>query len=200
MYYRWRNVGNWRCPEIVSYTRLDPDEAIWVYYTHDGLPLKKPLPEITFQVDTFEGLSQMDSLWAGMPYLMFSPRLRESLSAAGVTNVEYYPARIENRRTGEVISDYMIANIVGSEFCMDWKHSKYTPDPDLPGYVAEITHLVLDPAKIPPQIQLFRLGELSSFILCDETVRASLNRWSIKGVELEEVEAVTPQETRSEHE
>ena len=53
---------------------------------------------------------------------------------------------------------------------------------------------------IPPQKQLFRLGELSSFILCDETVEALLNRWNITGVQFEEVEVVTLQETRSEHE
>lgn len=195
MYYRWKNVGNWLCPEIVEYTQLDPDDEIFLYYTHDGSPLKQPLPEITFLVDTFEGLSQMDSLWAGMPYLVFSPRLREALSTAGVTNIEYYPARIENQRTGQVISDYMIANIVGLVFCMDWEHSRYRPDPELPGYVEEITHLVLDSAKIPPQKPLFRLGELSSFILCDKSVQDLLSRWNITGVQFEEVEVITKENT-----
>ena len=188
MYYRWRDTGRWLCPELEDYTQWNEEEELFDYYTHGGKALDKPLPEIVFQVSTFEGLRERDSLWAGMPYQVFSARLRQALVAAEVANIEYYPAFIQNRQTGEMISDYRIANIVGLASCMDWQASRYTPEVDLPGHVEEVTHLVLDPSKLPGHLHLFRLAEVSTVILCDQQVRDVLMERNIVGVELTPVE------------
>lgn len=191
MYYIWKNVGRQFCPEIKDYTHLEISAIASLYYTKGGLPLEKPLPEITFQVDTLDGLREMDSLWAGLPYLVFSPKLRAALDMAGVTNIEYYPARIKNRLTGEVISDYKIANIVGLVYCMDWEKATYTRDPDRPDRAEEITHLVIDATKIPDHLPLFRLGEQRTTIICNQRVQDTLIAEGITGVRFIEVDVAT---------
>jgi hypothetical protein len=183
MYYMWLNTEGWLCPDIVDYTKLEDDADVFVFDTLAGLALEQPLPEITFLVNSFDGLAGRDSLWAGLPYLVVSPRLRHALAEAGAGNVQYYPAVIRNLATDEVIRDFAIANIIGLAFCMDWQHSVFTPEEDLPGYVAEVSRLVLDPAKIPVDLSLFRLGELSSIVLCDHQVREVLTERNIVGVE-----------------
>jgi hypothetical protein len=193
MHFLWQNVEGWQCPDLVGVTILDEDEATFLYDTKAGLALEQPLPEITFRVDTFEGLEGRDSLWDGFPYLVFSPRLRAALAAAGVTNVEYYPARISNRQTGEVLTDFLIANIVGLAFCMDWERSIYVPEEGLPGYVEEVSRLVLDSGKVPEHLLMFRLGELSTKLLCHRRVSEALTEQGIVGVRFEEVEIFPPQ-------
>lgn len=189
MYYQWENVGRDQCPEIINYTRLDQDDIVNFYYTHRGAPLQKPLPEITFLVNTLEGLYQQDSLWAGLPYMVFSPKLREALIGAGVTNIEYYPVKIKNRETGEIISDYKIANIVGLIACMDKEHSVYVPDPKIPDRMKNITRLVLDISKIQEGHLLFRLAERRTIVLCHQSVRDMLLSKGITGVRFIEVES-----------
>jgi len=192
MHYRWLNTEGWLCPDIVSYTKLESDADALIFDTLAGRALEKPLPEITFFVNSFDGLAGRDSLWAGLPYLVVSPRLRHALAEAGAGNVKYYPAVIRNLATNEVIRDFAIANIIGLVFCMDWQHSVFTPEEDLPGYVAEVSRLVLEPAKIPADLKLFRLGELSSIIVCDQQVRDVLTERNTVGVEFAPVRCPEP--------
>lgn len=190
MFYEWKNVERERCPEIVKYTRFPPQDIANYYYTHGGQALKKCLPKVTFLVRSFDGLFEQDSLWAGLPYLVFSSRLRQSLSNAGVTNIEYYPISIVHSQTKEIVSDYSIANIVGLISCMNMQRSVYEFDPEAPGRVETISTLVLDESRIPSDIQLFRLAEKRTIILCNANLRSTLITQSVTGIRFTEVESV----------
>jgi hypothetical protein len=178
----WRNIERGLCPEIERYTELDVQAVAVKYYTKGGTPLKEPLPEITFEVASLDGLRSRDSLWAGLPYLVFSRRLRAALTSMGVTNIEYYPAVIKNAQTGESILDYMIANIVGLVACLDWQRSRYEVNPKSAGHLKKIEHLAINEAAIPAELLLFRLSEMRTVILCRDRLADGLTQLGITGV------------------
>ncbi len=183
VYTVWKNVGRDPAPEITRYTQLDVQEVAQRYYTKGGTALKEPLPHITFEVESLEGLRERDSLWAGLPYLVFSsPRLREALSSLRVDNIEYYPATITHSQSGETITDYKIANIVGLVACFDWEQSRYELNPSGPT-VKRIDRLVIDEARIPTGLLLFRLQEMRTVTLCDEGLAQGLIKLEITGVD-----------------
>lgn len=183
MYTVWKNVGRDLCPEITRYTQLDVQEVAQRFYTKGGTALKEPLPHITFEVKSLEGLRDRDSLWAGLPYLVFSPRLREALSSLGVDNIEYYPATIRHSQSGETVTDYKIANIVGLVACFDWEQSRYELNPKRADRVKRIDRLVIDEARIPTGLLLFRLQEMRTVTLCDEGLAQGLIKLEITGVD-----------------
>ncbi len=187
MYFVWKNIERELCPELISYTKLDSKDISDRFYTKGGVFLKEKLPEITFEVNTFDGIHGRDSLWAGMPYLVFSPRLQKMLAQAQITNIQYFSALLKNVQTGEVNRDFKIANIIGCIPCMDWTHSEYVPDPDIPGSVRKITRLVLEPHKIPNNLHLFRLAELRTVIICHEQLKNRLDG-TVTGVQFIELD------------
>jgi hypothetical protein len=183
VYTVWKNVGRDLCPEISRYTQLDVQEVAERYYTKGGVALKEPLPHITFEVESLEGLRDHDSLWAGLPYLVFSPKLREALRSLGADNIEYYPATIRDAQTGETVTDYKIANIIGLVACLDWEHSRYEPNLKLADRIKRIDRLVIDEAKVPIGLLLFRLHEMRTVILCHDGLAQGLIKLEITGVD-----------------
>jgi len=188
MYWIWQNAELWKCPEIVTFTSLDPIERLTRYYTEGGVRLSEQLPLITFSVANFSGLHDRDSLWAGAPYLVFSERLRNVLTNVGVNNLQYFPACIKNLQTSELDNSFMIANIIGVVFCLNWERSSVVRDSEFPDGVETITSLSLDTSKIPADLQLFRLGELSTVLICSSKVKDAVTSAGINGVKFIEPE------------
>jgi hypothetical protein len=182
-YSIWINTETDLCPDLVSYTRIEPHLAAHYFDTRRGVAIARDFPNITFEVKDLAGIERCDSLWGGFPYLVFSPRLRDLLSASGVANLQYFGAEVYDRKTRSTLTQFRIANIVGTAACLDRERSDYEEWSDLPGLLKRVDKLVLDHDRFPEDLLLFRLEELPSVLLCHQDVVAALQEASIVGVD-----------------
>src|SRR5262249_52803380 len=112
-----------------------------------------------------------------------SVRFKKTLDGAGVDNVDYYPVRIANKKTGEIRDDYFEANIIGVISCLDATETQMEVEsyPGVPEMISEITHLVLDESKIGGQM-LFRLAEVTEIVIAHEKVKKAVEKAKLTGV------------------
>lgn len=108
---------------------------------------------------------------------LFSLRLVTALEAAGVDNLQIYPAEILDPKLNRTTSDFRAVNIVGLVEAADMQKSSYDPTSEPP--MAEFENIVLK-TKLPKNLLIFRLAENPSFILIHETVKKVLDqqRWA----------------------
>jgi hypothetical protein len=118
---------------------------------------------------------------AGTTGLLFSKRLRNTLSAARVDNIDYYSVRIENPADGTSTNDYSLANIVGSCACVDLSASDVELDSQVPGKIRFIESLKLDESLIQG-LRCFRLFEHLQVIVVHEDIKHTCEQAGISGV------------------
>src|SRR5262249_33944543 len=117
---------------------------------------------------------------------VYSPKLVASLTAVGVDNIQYFPIKIVDGRSGAVRDDYKVANIVGRIHCVDPNHSKVRRSPRTNSIrgVEEFSvvqdRIVPLPGKKKPPL-IFRLGELEFLILAHESIKSAFERDRITG-------------------
>ena len=146
-----------------------------------GIRFEKPLPVFEFVMDDKSQGEVLDFVWSTFPGLVVSAKFRKTLEGTGVDNVDYYPVRIVNEKTGKVYQDYFAANVLGSAACMDMDNSQFAPSLSNPDQVQSIDELKLDPSRFP-DFKLFRLAECSTIVLADESVKKAVEKAKLRGV------------------
>jgi hypothetical protein len=107
-------------------------------------------------------------------------RLVAAMQAAGVDNIQTFPAVLTNARTGQVINDYFVVNVVGLVACANIEESETEPLAD----VYYFHNLVIDPKKTRGML-LFRLAESQMEIIIDEKVARAIENGRFIGLVLE---------------
>jgi len=109
--------------------RLTGDGALLDLRSHwdtnfiGGRPFAPDFPTpVQFAIDTDSEGRRMPTLFTTPALLAVKP-FADLLAAAGVDNVDVYPATILNPETGETIDDYVVLNIVGAIACADLEAS-----------------------------------------------------------------------------
>lgn len=187
-YVVWRNTVLNSTPPLKNFTQMDTSDGLKRFYTFSGRPVSEDFPLLTFSVQSFDGLLDVDNLWGGRPYMIFSEKLRQLLANLGVTNIQYFPIQIQNVHTREKVSTFSIANIIGIYPCLDWQKSRITKSPVPPNQILTIESLKLDITKIPEGEKIFRLSESPVVILCERDVQKSLINQGVRGVSFVDVE------------
>jgi hypothetical protein len=164
MHYIFRSAGH-------LYTTLKLLTPLAKPFWATGRKLTLPVPSLEFEVEANDTFQWVDFFKAtSIP--LFSPRLRTALEDCGVDNVDYYPARVRDAKTGEV-RDYHAANVIGRVECVDRERSKFQPVADSPVSIASFERLVLDERKIRG-LKLFRSAEFGLLLLIDKPVKEHL--------------------------
>jgi hypothetical protein len=96
---------------------------------------------------------------------LMSSRLVDTIKAAGVDNLQIFPAVITNQKSGEVNRDYVVVNVLGMVAAADQAKSDSVPLAD----VQFFKKLVLDPARTR-ELLLFRLAESRADLIVAEKV------------------------------
>lgn len=96
--------------------------------------------------------------------------VRAALQAAGVDNIQYFDAVLNNPLTGEVRNDYEAFNIVGLVACVDAVRSQGMGGAASTAGDADYHELVIDEARAGGAL-LFRLAENTSAIVVHRRVR-----------------------------
>lgn len=113
---------------------------------------------------------------------LMSKRFVEILQAAGVDNLQIFPAEIVNERTGDIYRDFFVFNVVGLASCADDAASKSYPLADVKFY----DQLKIDPSRTQG-LKMFRLAESRMDIIVSEDVAKHIMDADLKGIVLEPV-------------
>lgn len=114
----------------------------------------------------------------GKGRLLLSPRFKACLADAGITNVQYFPAKVVYAVTGETYR-YDVANIVGLVSALDVEASDCFVDED--GNVETFDSLRLDETKLAGH-DLARLYEEFHLIVISENVKKAIEDAALTGV------------------
>jgi len=108
---------------------------------------------------------------------LMSPRLKQTLEAAGVDNIEYYPAVITYRRTEEIY-DWYAFNIVGLMAVADLDKSDIKNEDGLPFANSSINGFSVDPKKTH-NMYLFRSAENVMTTLVSGQIKDAIDKEGI---------------------
>ena len=115
-------------------------------------------------------------------YPLMRDDLIEALQAAGVDNLQLFPAIIRDPASGVEHKNYKAFNIVGVVAAADMGKSSRMATTQSAMIDVDFSSLVLDEKKAGP-FRLFRLAESVNAIIVDEVVRAEVERRGIPGME-----------------
>ncbi len=164
-------------PSIVLRSAIE--QLDWV----SGARFAQPMPVLDFEFESPHGFVWPDYLRPNSAIPLFSGTLCDVLQGAGVSNVDYYPARVTNTVTGETRA-YSAANIIGIAAAMDRELSVYEPARRHPVMVRSIDRLVIDESRCQG-LRLFRLAEYDLLVLVDEQVARILGAAPLTGVRID---------------
>ncbi len=159
-------------PEVIR--KLDLDFGLGVRQR-----LNVPVIEIHMKAE-HQGRLTDNLIAPGTTGLVFNAKLRNLLEQTGVDNIDYYKAKVINDVTGEVISDYQVANIIGRAQCIDRNRSKLIID-ERGGSIMFIDKLVLDESAVG-EAMMVRLLEFLPIIIVHERIKKQVVAAEISGV------------------
>ena len=111
---------------------------------------------------------------------LMSRRMLEVLHAAGVSNLQTWPAEIAILGSEEILRDYVVFNVVGLVSCADTSASQSTP-------LAEgsfFMELTLNPGRAAGA-RMFRLAESPIELIVDSSIADAIAQARLSHVELE---------------
>jgi hypothetical protein len=123
----------------------------------------------------------LKSLYDGEAFPVMSNDLFEALKAAGVDNLQVFPAHLKESDTGTLHTDYWAFNVLGLISAADMEASTLMPHAKPGSLDIHFDSLVIDESKTHGQ-HLFRLAENCSAIMVSEQVRDEVERCGIPGV------------------
>ena len=160
------------------------EEIIKSWRLGKGVPLGSDFPpDAQFQMDKRSGNIVTDFLCNILALLMISPKMRKLMEKEGVTDVEYLPFVLLNKKGKVVSREYCVANLLGGVECVDPNSSDYMKsriEPDQIGHVFKL-NLLFD--KIPDDKKLFRLREKPRTFIIRSDFLAMLRENDVTGLE-----------------
>jgi hypothetical protein len=157
--------------------RTPIEELSWVR----GRPLDETIPELLFEVDAGQSFRWPDFAGPAVDIPLVSPKMRQALERSGADNIEYHPARLINRTTGEG-RPYFGANIIGLVRAMDKDKSNFLPYEKNPDIAVTINRLAVDDSKFDG-LKILRLAEFDLLIIVDDSLKEALERQALIGLD-----------------
>jgi hypothetical protein len=114
--------------------------------------------------------------------VVVSSPLKGFLEAKILKNVEYLPVSIINHKGRVASRDYFIVHTVESQDCLDVQKSGCTYNHISPGDIDWVQNIVLDPARIDPDMRLFRIKNFGGPVLVRRDLSEEILQAGFKGV------------------
>jgi hypothetical protein len=166
----------------ILYARPDVVRLHGLSFLTGERPTRARWPRIELPMRRGERGTKTDALSApGLNGEAFGPRLRALLADLGVTNLEYYPLRILDVKTGKTIDDYRVANILGHRDCIDSARSTLRRSRGTEG-IRSIKGMTLVESKARG-LKMFRLTGFLPILIVTEDVKLAVKEAGITGVE-----------------
>lgn len=172
-----------RAPEHCAiFDYLDPFEDI--DYPTEGVRVGSRYPSgIRFQMaPEVSGLQVTDVLRNALGYLMITARLRSLLERHATAEIEFLPFTLLNHKGRVAARECYIANVLGTEDCVDTDRTEGSRSEISPGEMLRITRLHLQPDRINPERNLFRIASQPRTLIVREDLRQVLEAEGVTGV------------------
>ncbi len=145
----------------------EDDELSWMTGRRFDLPPQQPLI-ITIEL----GENGVTPELTDVPIPLMTKRLAKCLEGAGVSNIDYYQAEIQNVETGETSTDLFAFNLIGCVSAVDLAGSKFTaPDGSL--ISVDFDSVKINESKTRGAL-MFRLAESVNAIVVHESVKNAI--------------------------
>lgn len=118
---------------------------------------------------------------------VMSKRLAETIQAAGVDNLQIFPALVTDSVTGVVHEDYVVVNVVGIVSAAKLASSEGTKV----GSAYYFDKIAIDPA-MARDLLFFRLKQSPIEIIVHESIARAVTNGNFRGVVLEPAAATPP--------
>ena len=106
-----------------------------------------------------------------LPFPYVSQRLRDTLNAVGVSNIDYYPVAVENS-DGTIVHQCFAFNLIGCIACADMAKSDVSSN-GIDMIAVDFESLVIDESKTRGAL-MFRLAESVNGIVVHESVKNAI--------------------------
>jgi hypothetical protein len=147
---------------LLNYKRDNPLRS-WTR----GASFKSPPPTPVTATLQMKNKSKLIEMWS-WPVPLMTKRLYEALLAAGVTNLDVYPAELIDPISNTVYTDYLAFNIIGLISAANLNQSIYSTDESQ--LSVDFDSLSIDEKKTHGAL-LFRLAESTNGIVIHESVK-----------------------------
>ena len=114
-----------------------------------------------------------------MPCAIGSDRIRDAFERAGVDNIQYLRASLEQRVSERTFSGYWIANVFGALACVDRNASMIENESE--SYSGDLRSFKID-LRATYDMSLFRIAEDRRLIAAHARVHSGLGRAQLQGV------------------
>jgi hypothetical protein len=150
---------------------------------YGGKPLKIAVPNpLRYLLESDrEDPGMLKALYDEQAIPLMRADLVEALAAAGVNNLELFPAVIEDPMNGERHTNYQAFNVLGLVAAADLAASRTMGTGSSTRLGTDFDSLVLDEGKAR-DLLLFRLAESCSAIVVHERVKLEIERRKIPGI------------------
>ena len=133
---------------------------------HEGHPLQGWFPrDLTVSLRDGRGTRLVDHLPNPSRVLCVSDKLRVLLAERSGASIEFLPLTLQSPSGKSLPERYFLANVLGTLACMDAQRSEFRMNAITKTDIFRFYRLVLDLARVPQEVKLFRLAEKPSVVL-----------------------------------
>jgi hypothetical protein len=159
-----------------------------------GIALANVIPaeaEIRMHPDFPNDIELTDSLSSNGDLLFVNERVCQLFRQEGISNIELCPINVINHKGRKVKEPYFVVNVLSIVDCIDMKKSKYDINDIDKKSLSGVDELVLDEARLPRDIKLFRPMNFETIMLIERTVSERIQEQGLRGFQFLEVEEYT---------
>ena len=139
--------------------------------------------DVRFQMDRmFPGIVVPDIITNVFNYCLVSSNLKTILKKEASAEIEFLLFILINHKGRIADKECYIANVIGTEDCVDASKTVALESKLRPGAFSWLTRLFLDNQKINPEAKLFRLHQMPNIMIIRSDLRDVLNEHGIRGV------------------
>ncbi len=123
--------------------------------------------------------------------IVASKRLKEFFEAQKIPNTEYLRVKILNHKNRIASDEYYIVHQVGTQDCIDLKHSVVTWNKINPDQISSVKSLILEEARVQREASLFRAKHLPSVIFIRQDLATKIEEAGFTGIVFKNIETFT---------
>ena len=165
---------------------LQPPEGIEQdWQLHEGVPRRATFPpDALFRMSDSHkrSIGLTDNLMNLSELAVVSGHMKEFLESRSLKNVEYLPVRVVNHKGREVKDRYFILHPIFPQDCLDVQKSGCSYNKIIHTDIDSVNALVIDPARLDPDAQIFRLKDFGAPLLICRALAEEILNAGFRGV------------------
>jgi hypothetical protein len=162
------------------------------FLLHEGVPLLAGFAgDAAFHMnpDFPNDLLVPDNVRNGALVVLVSERLHRFLADRKVPSVEYLPVKVIDHKGRVASATHVILHPIDLVDCIDREQSVFEPSEFVEGDIDSFKKLVIDPARVPADRQIFKLRGYGELTLVRRELAQALSREAFTGLDWLDVDA-----------